>query len=233
VALNKKDGAVVWKSAVAGGGGAVYTSPILVQAAGVRQYVQTLEKTLVSVDAGTGAVLWQYDKALSSMGATIPSPIIQGDLLYASGNGKGGSTAKIKKTDDGKVVAEQVYFSPKLPTAIGGSVVTGGLLFGTTSSALLCVDFKSGELKWEEKALGAASLCVADGRLYLHGENGEVALVEPSAAGYREKGRFTPPAQPKRLNQMEKAWAYPVVAGGRLYIRDQGSLWCYDVKAAR
>jgi hypothetical protein len=81
--------------------------------------------------------------------------------------------------------------------------------------------------------LGAASLCYADGRLYLHGENGEVALVEPSPKGYREKGRFTPPDQPKRVNEMEKAWTYPVVANGRLYIRDHGMLWCYDVQAAR
>ena len=73
-------------------------------------------------------------------------------------------------------------------------------------------------------------MCFADGRLYLHGENGEMALVEPSPDGYREKGHFTPPDQPKRTEPMEKAWAYPVVAGGRLYIRDTDSLWCYDIK---
>jgi len=233
VALNRKDGAVIWKCAVPGAGGAVYTSPILIQAGGVKQYVQTLEKTMVSVEASTGTVLWHYDKALSAMGATIPSAIAQGDLVYAAGNGKGGSTAKIKKSDDGKIVAEQVYFSPKLPTAIGGAVVAGDLLFGTTAKALLCADFKTGELKWEDNAIGAASVFYADGRLYLHGENGDVALVEPNTEGYREKGRFTPPAQPKRLNQMEKAWAYPVVANGKLYLRDQAALWCYDVKSGK
>jgi outer membrane protein assembly factor BamB len=233
IALNKKDGAVIWKCAVSGGGSAAYTSPILVQAGGIRQYVQTLEKTMVGVDAATGAELWRYDKAIGTMGGNIPSPLGRGDLVYSAGNGRGGSTARIKKGDDGKIMAEQVYFSPKLPTSIGGAVVVGNLLFGTSASTLLCVDFNTGEVKWEERALGPASLCSADGRLYLHGENGDVALVEPSAAGYREKGRFTPPSQPKRLNQMEKAWAYPVIANGRLYIRDQNSLWCYDVRAVR
>ena len=95
--------------------------------------------------------------------------------------------------------------------------------------AMLCIEFTTGEVKWEDRALGSASLCYADGRLYLHGENGEVALVEPSSESYREKGRFTPTAQPGRTNQMEKAWAYPVVANGRLYIRDKAALWCYDV----
>ena len=233
VALNKKDGAVIWKSAVPGGDNAAYASPIVVEAGGVKQYVQMLEQGLVGVDAKTGAFLWRYDKAVSIYKANIPSPVTHGDLIYTGGAGKGGGAVRVKKTDDGKVVAEQVYFSPKLPTAIGGSVVVGDLLFGTTGKAMVCADFKTGELKWEENALGAASLCFADGRLYLHGENGDMALVEPTAEGYREKGRFTPPAQPKRLNQMEKAWAYPLVANGKIFLRDQAVLWCYDVKAGK
>jgi outer membrane protein assembly factor BamB len=132
---------------------------------------------------------------------------------------------------DGAVQAEQVYFDAKLPTAIGGAVKVGDQLYGTTGSGLLCVDFRSGAVKWEDQSIGTASICYADGRLYLHGENGEVALVEPSAQAYTEKGRFTPPDQPARLGPMEKAWAYPVVANGKLYLRDHGKLWCYDVKS--
>ena len=94
---------------------------------------------------------------------------------------------------DGGVVAEPLYFEAKLPTAIGGTVKVGDFLYGTTAQAMLCVDFKTGQVKWEERALGAASLCFADCRLYLHGENGEAALVEPSADGYRERGRFMRP----------------------------------------
>jgi hypothetical protein len=95
---------------------------------------------------------------------------------------------------------------------------------------MLCVEFATGEVKWEDRALGPASLCFADGRFYLHGENGEVALVEPAPDGYHEKGRFTPPDQPKRSDPMEKAWVYPVVANGQLYLRDHNVLWCYEVK---
>src|SRR5262249_31428503 len=107
----------------------------------------------------------------------------------------------------------------------------GDFLYGTTGSALLCFNFTSGDVKWEEKSLGAASLCYADGRLYIHGETGDMALAEATPGGYHETGRFTPPDQPKRINGMEKAWTYPVVANGRLFIRDHGALWCYDVKA--
>lgn len=230
VALNKKTGAVLWKSAVPGGDNASYASAIAFNAGGVKHYVQVLEKGVVGVAAKTGEFLWRYDKAISIYKATIPSPVAKGDIIFTGGAGKGGGAVRVTGKD-GKVTAEQVYFSPKLPTAIGGAVIVGDLLFGTTGQAMVCADFKTGELKREERALGAASLCVANGRLYLHGENGDVALVEASAEGYREKGRFTPPGQPKRLNAMEKAWAYPVISNARLYIRDQGVLWCFDIGA--
>src|SRR5262249_44157753 len=137
------------------------------------------------------------------------------------------------KVNNGRVEPEEMYFESKFPTAIGGAVKVGNYLYGTTAQALLCTEFETGNVKWQERALGAAPLCFAGGHLYLHGANGDVALVEPSAESYRARGRFTPPDQPKRKNEMEQAWAYPVVANGRLYLRDHGALWCYDVKAAK
>jgi outer membrane protein assembly factor BamB len=101
-------------------------------------------------------------------------------------------------------------------------------LYGTTSKALVCAEFTTGNLKWEDRSVGAGSVCYAGSCLYIHGENGEVALVEATAKTYREKGRFTPPEQPDRGNS--QAWAYPVVANGRLFIRDLSTLWCYDLK---
>jgi outer membrane protein assembly factor BamB len=124
-----------------------------------------------------------------------------------------------------------VYFSPKLPAAIGGCVLIDNDLYGTHNQGLSCLDFATGKVRWTEPGLGPASLCFADNRLFLHGENGEVALVEPSPDGYKEKGRFSPPNQPQRKGPMEKAWTYPVVANGNLYLRDHNMLWCYDVRA--
>ena len=230
VALNKNSGEIIWKCAVPGGSEAAYSSGIVVEAGGVRQYVQMLGKGLVGVAAKTGGFLWRYDKTVSKFNANIPTPLTRDGLVYSAGAGTGGGLIKLKG-NDGTVTAEQVAFSPKLPTAIGGSVLVGDYFYGTTAQTLLCTEFASGNMKWDDRALGAASLCVAEGRLYLHGENGQVALVEATPEGYREKGRFTPPNPPTRSQPMEKAWAYPVVANGRLYIRDHASLWCYDVKA--
>jgi hypothetical protein len=232
VALNKKTGEVLWKGALPEADEAAYSSVIIVEVGGVKQYVQLLQKGLVGVEAKTGKSLWRYPKAVSRYGANIPTPVAGDGYIYCGSAGTGGGAVKLKITD-ARVEAEQVYFESKLPTAIGGTVKLGDYLYGTTAQAMLCFEFKTGEVKWEDRALGAASLCYADGRLYLHGENGEVALVEPMPEAYRAKGRFTPSDSAKRVNPREKAWAYPVVANGHLYIRDHGTLWCYDVKAPK
>ena len=231
IALHKKTGEVIWKSPVPGGDEAAYASALAVEVGGIRQYVQLLQKGLVGVEAKTGKFLWRFDKPVSRYNANIPTPVFGDGVAYAGSAGTGAGAVQLKARDGG-VAAELLYFEASLPTAIGGAVKVGDYLYGTTGSALLCLEFRTGQVKWKERALGAASICYADGRLYLHGENGAVALVEASPAGYREQGRFTPPDPPKRINRMEKAWAYPVVAGGKLYLRDHGCLWCYEIRAA-
>jgi outer membrane protein assembly factor BamB len=232
VALNKKTGEVIWKCPVPGGDEAAYASAIIVEAAGARQCVQFLQKGLVSVDAKTGKFLWRYDKTAGQSPAVIITPLADKELIYSGAFRAGGGVIKLTKKGSA-IAVEELYFSPKLPVGLGGVVKVADYLFGSTGQGLQCVEFKSGEIKWEERGIGPASWLFADGRLYLHGENGDVAIIEPLPEAYREKGRFTPPEQPKRANQMEKAWSYPVIANGRLYIRDVNSLWCYDIRSGK
>ena len=234
VALNKKTGAVIWKSAIPGGEHAGYASAIVVQAAGRKQYVQFLSKGIVGVDAKTGQFLWRYAEVVKGM-AQMVTPVARDGYVYGGAQGVGGGTVRLK-ADRGGVIAEQVYFERGLPSSIGGSVLVGDYLYGTSGAGLVAVEFATGKIKWQAESIGRGSVAYADGLLFLHGENGEVALVEATPEGYREKGRFTPPAQPKRkrLGPMpEKSWTYPVIANGRLYIRDLGTLWAYDIKAGR
>jgi outer membrane protein assembly factor BamB len=228
VALNKTSGDLVWKCPVPGGDAAAYSSAILADAAGREQCVQLVQKGLIGVDARTGEFLWRWSKPTSKFNATIPTPVARGGTIYAAAAGTGAGAVKLVAKEGG-VTVEQLYFESKLPTSIGGAIALGDYLYGTTAQAMLCVEFATGKVKWEERGIGAASLCFADHRLYLHGENGEVALVEPSPEGHREKGRFTPSDRPERKDPSEKAWAYPVVANGHLYIRDHGRVWCYAV----
>jgi len=231
VALNKKTGAVIWKSAAPGGDPAGYSSAIVVQGGGRKQYVQFLGKGVVGVDAKTGQFLWRYAEP-SKGPANMPTPVARDGYIYAAAGRIGGGLVSLKASPDG-VAAEQVYFTRGLPNSIGGAVLVGDYLYGTTGDGLVAAEFSSGKIKWQAESIGGGAVLHADGHLYLHGENGDVALVEATPEGYKEKGRFTPPEQPKHRSPMEKAWAYPVVANGKLHIRDLGTLWCYDIKATK
>ncbi|MGH9628695.1 MAG: PQQ-binding-like beta-propeller repeat protein [Bryobacteraceae bacterium] len=231
VALNKKTGAVIWKSAVPGGDAAAYSSAVAINAAGRKQYVQFLDKGVVGVDAKTGEFLWRYDRT-STGPANIPTPVAQDGYVYSANARRfGGGLVQLHATGEG-VTAEEVYFERAVPNTLGGQVLLDGYLYGTNSEGLVSAEFKTGKIMWQAGSGGPGAVLYADGHLYVHGEDGDVALVEAIPESYREKGRFTPPDQPKRVRSREMAWAYPVVANGRLYIRDLGTLWCYDVKAA-
>ena len=185
-----------------------------------------LQKGVVGVDAKTGRFLWRYDKIADGDPAHIPTPVARDGFIYISRGETGGALFKVKG-DQGKFTVDPIYIKLNAPTRIGGFVLVGDYLYGTKAAGLRCIEFTTGAEKWQNKSVGPGSSCFADGRLYVHGENGDVALVEATPEAYREKGRFTPPGQPERGEA--RAWAYPVVANGRLYVRDLGVLWCYDV----
>jgi outer membrane protein assembly factor BamB len=230
VALDKRKGSVIWKSAIPGADQSAYASIISIEVDGIKQYVQFLQNGLIGVDAKSGKFLWRYNKTAAGSLANIPTPVARDGFIYNS-TGKGGAALVKLKSDKDKIIAEQVYFKKGLPNSIGGSVLLGNYLYGTTGSGLMCVEFATGEEKWRESSVAPGSVCYAGGRLYVHGESGEVALVDATPKGYREVGRFTPPSQPDRGKS--KAWAYPVVANGRLYLRDASSIWCFDVKSEK
>jgi outer membrane protein assembly factor BamB len=236
VALNKKTGAVIWKSAVPGGDPAGYASAIVVQGGGRKQYVQLLSKGIVGVDAKTGQFLWRYREAAKGP-AQYFTPVGRDGYVYGGALGVGGGLVHLKSAPGG-VAAEQVYFERGLPNGLGGAVLVGEYLYGTeiAGGELVASEFITGKMKWKAESIGRVSVAYADGLLYLHGLNGDIALADATPEAYREKGRFTPPNQPKHKQvgeYPEQAFAYPVIANGRLYIRDLGTLWAYDIKASR
>ena len=228
VALNKKTGETVWKSAVPGGDDAAYASVIIVETGSRKQYVQFLARGLVGVDARTGQFLWRYD-ATGKGNTNIPSPLASNGYIYTSQSRGPGGLVRLVAAGQG-VAAEQVYLQRGLPDSVGGSVVVGAIHYGTTGEGLVAADWATGRVLWQDAGTTGGAILYAEDRLYIHGEDGEVALAEATPDAYRQKGRFMPPDRPKQTRAaMEKAWAYPVVANGRLYIRELDSLWCYDI----
>ncbi|HSI32698.1 MAG TPA: PQQ-binding-like beta-propeller repeat protein [Tepidisphaeraceae bacterium] len=214
--------------------GAGYSSAIAIDFGGQRQYVQFTSKAVIGIAATDGKFLWRYDKPANGMGLNITTPLYLDGMIFASSAyGAGGGAVKLTKADDGSIRATELYFSKRMQNHHGGLVVVDGALYGAhggnEGGNLACLDLKTGEQLWSQRDEGRVkkgSVALADGRIYYREESGTVLLVEPSKTGYVERGRFS---QPDRTRL--PAWAHPVIANGKLYIRDQDVMYCYDVKA--
>jgi outer membrane protein assembly factor BamB len=259
VALNKLTGETIWKCALpaaaeaprpgegragggragrgggGGGSGAAYSSAIAIDFEGQRQYVQLTAKALIGVAAADGKLLWRYDKPANRASINITTPIyVDGQVFASSAYGAGGGLVKLVKDGAGGVKAEEVYFTDKMQNHHGGVVVVDGALYGASGGNeggyLACLDFKTGKVLWDarDKGRGVApkgSVALADGRIYYRTEQGAVLLIEPSTKELIERGRFE---HPDRSSAPD--WSHPVIANGKLYLRDQDVLLCYDVK---
>jgi outer membrane protein assembly factor BamB len=227
VALNKKTGELIWQSKEFTDP-VHYSSMIIEELGGVRQYIQLTPESVAGVAAADGKLLWSVRRKGNV--AVIPSPVYDdGQVYVSSGYGTGCNLFKISASG-GKFSGEQVYANKVMANHHGGVLKVGDYVYGySDAKGWTCQDFKTGEAKWQEREkMKKGSLVCADDRLYLRQEDGKgtVALIEPSPDGYKEHGRFD---QPDRSTK--NSWPHPVVIGGRLYLRDQDVLLCYNVKA--
>jgi outer membrane protein assembly factor BamB len=226
MALDKKTGETLWKAPVPESGRAHYSSVIAADVDGQREYIQFLQKGVVGVSAKDGSMLWHFEAAANRV-SNISTPIYSDHFVFAaSAYGTGGALAKI----DGGSKAEVVYATKKMKNHHGGIILVDGYLYGANGGngetpSLVCLDFKTGNVMWEEQKAGKGSLAYADGCLYYRDENGPILLIEANPQKYVELSRFNQPERSKA-----KAWPHPVLANGKLYLRDQNVLFCYDVK---
>jgi outer membrane protein assembly factor BamB len=225
VALDKKSGDTVWKCEVPKGGDrAEYSSVVVADVGGQKQYIQFLHGGVVGVKASDGTFLWRYDHPANGT-ANCSTPVYHdGRVFAASAYGQGGGQARVPG-DAARSKAEEVYFVKEMQNHHGGMVLVDGYLYGEGGGQLYCVDFKTGEIMWHERQPGKGSIAYADGRLYYRSEGGPVTLVEANPKKYVERGRFETPK-----GGSGPAWAHPVLANGKLYLRHADVLFCYDVK---
>jgi len=231
VALDKRTGDVLWKCAVEAGGGAAYASPIVATIAGTKQVVQYVRSTMVGVDAATGKLLWTFNRTSDPRtGSNIGTPVVYKDGVYGAASLVGAGLATVAKNGE-SFTATSAYFDRTLPSAIGGIVRIGEYGYGANGQTFVCFDWATGTVKWSERGVGAGAMIVADNRIFLRKEGGEVALIEPSPEGFKGRGNFLPDGHAQRGRA--ESWAYPALSDGRLYIRDGAKLWVYDVRAGK
>lgn len=228
VALNKLTGELVWQTGEFTDE-AQYSSLVPVTIAEVPQYVQLTMASVAGVAASDGKLLWRAPR--KGAVAVIPTPIIKQDQVYVtSGYGIGCTSFKVTKEGAG-FTSRQLYANRVLENHHGGAILLGDHVYGhDESKGWTCQRFETGAAVWQEKTkLRKGSILYADNRFYLREESEEsshVALIEATPKAYVELGRFQPPDRSGK-----QAWPHPVIANGRLYLRDQDLLLCYDIKA--
>jgi outer membrane protein assembly factor BamB len=238
VALNKKTGAMIWQTAAPdlgtrGQDGAGYASIVISNAGKVKQYVTIAGRGLISVAADDGRLLWNYNKIANGT-ANIPTPIVKGDYVFGStGYDDGGSALiKVSAGRGGKLTATEVWYkeSNQLQNHHGGVVLIGNHLFlghGHNNGFPACVEFLTGKDVWRPgrgPGSGSAALAVAGDKLYFRYEDGTMALMDANPRKFALKGTF------KIKTVHSQSWSHPVIFEGKLYLRDQNDLHCYDIK---
>jgi outer membrane protein assembly factor BamB len=225
LALDKKTGDVLWRTKPLTDS-AAYSSVVPADMGKVHQYVQLTDAHVFGVAANDGRVLWEA--ARKGATAVVPTPIVYSNYVYVTSGYNVGCNLFRVETAGGGFRAEQVYANKALDNHHGGVIRIGEHIYGHSDrNGWVCQNLKSGEVVWSSKQLPKGALAYADGHFYLRSESGKgtVALIEAIPTAYREKGRFH---QPDRSGA--NSWAHPVVANGKLYLRDQDILLCYDVK---
>ncbi len=235
VALDQNSGEEVWRATIPrlgnnGVDGAAYSSVVVSHATGRKQYVQQVGRGVVGIDAQTGEFLWGYNRVANDV-ANIAAPIISGDYVFVStGYHTGSALLKIIEKD-GRLAAEEVFFlrGRELQNHHGGLILHEGHIYtghGHNKGLPVCLNLETGDFAWNNirnDGKSSAAIAFADGHLYFRYQNGLMVLIEATPDEYREKSSFMIP------DVKRESWSHPVISGGRLYLKEQDRLHCYDI----
>jgi len=229
VALDKKTGRPIWTCPMKGDRGAGHSSIVVSRPKGRKVYVQTTGAGAFAVDAETGRFQWAYP--IDQTTAVIPTPIVRDDLVFFSaGYKRGGALLRQVPGADGGVTVQEVYpLKKELANKHGGIVLVGDHLYGDSDDAGIpfCAELMTGDVVWKKRGSGkgSASVTAADGHLYVRFSDGTLALAKADPAAYEEVASFKIPGSDGR-----PSWSHSVILDGRLYLREQDRILCYDLR---
>jgi len=238
VALDKLTGRDIWRAAFDrfgrnGADGAGYSSIVISNGGGVKQYVQLMGRGLVSIRASDGWFMWGNNTVANSV-ANIATPVVNGDYVFAStGYDTGAVLVQLSNDGKGRVNATEKYFldAGTLQNHHGGFVLIDGVVYGghgQSNGFPFALDLMSGKMLWDRArgaGTGSAAVTAADGHLYFRYQDGTMALIAVNPKQYQLKSTFKIPT-----TGTPPSWSHPVVTGGRLYLREQDALYAHNIK---
>jgi outer membrane protein assembly factor BamB len=218
VAYNKLSGAPVWKSL---NDTQAYVSPMLVTLAGKRQILVETANRVVGLAVEDGSLLWETSWN-TDMGINCSQPIVidANRFFLSSGYGKGAALVEITSSGGG-LTAHKVWENSSMKNKFNSSVLYEGNVYGLDEGILTCVDVTTGERKWKGGRYGFGQVILASGHLVVITDTGELVLVKATPDKHTEVAKFS---------AIEgKTWNYPAIAEGRLLVRIQTQMACFDL----
>ena len=217
-AYNKMTGAPIWKSL---NDTQAYVSPMLATLAGKRQILVETANRVVGLAPEDGSLLWEtgWD---TSMGINCSQPLVvdANRIFLSSGYGKGAALVEITASNDG-FSARKVWENSSMKNKFNSSVLYNGNIYGLDEGILTCVEINSGERRWKGGRYGYGQVLLANGHLIVITDTGELVLVKATPDKHTEVAKFS---------AIEgKTWNYPAIAGGRLLVRNQTQMACFDL----
>ncbi len=238
LALNKKTGEKIWQSkpvtrtlesdgSVTAAASRNYSSVLPIEWNNQRQYIQLTEHAVVSLHPETGEVIWE--SLWRGKTAVIPSPIFdEGQVYVTSGYNVGSKLIKIGEDNS----ASEVWYTKDMQNHHGGVIKVGDFFYGTNNQTLVCQSAKDGKKVWATRQIQKGCLGYADGLFYhVQETNGKVTLFDASQKNLAIKSSFVLSPQTERRAGKGMIWTHPVIVNGKLYLRDQNIIYCYDVKS--
>ena len=219
VALKKTDGSLIWKTQSDEPG---YSSAVLHTIGTIQEAIVFTAQRALGVDVNDGRLLWSYDR-VANRTANIATPIARRNRVFLSSDYGTGAALLSLGADGNKVTVSEIYFTNDMRNHHASSVLVGDYLYGFSSSILTAMQFDTGKVAWRDRSVGKGSVVVADNQLYLFSEQGVVGLADVNPSLYVERGRF------QLKTGSLPTWSHPVVSGGKLFLRDQDTIYAYSV----
>jgi outer membrane protein assembly factor BamB len=224
VAYDLASGNQKWKWDAEGPG---YASPVVMTAGGVKQIVTLTEKSAVGIGAADGKLLWSVPFAPKGMSYNAATPLVAGDTVIVTGQGRGTKALKIEKKGEA-FAATEIWSNPEIAVQFNTPVLKDGQIFGLTDkSSLFCLNAQDGKTAWTDSAKrgagrGFGAIVDAGSELMLLPDNSELLVYKPDAKQFAQVAAIKVADTP--------TIAHPVLAGKAIYIKDQENLACYSVE---
>ena len=216
LALDKSNGKNIWKT---GAGNNGYSSGVPVTLDGKEIIVMFGYQGVGGIVASTGEKLWEFPWTTDPE-VNAADPVILGNKIFiTSGYGKGCALIQVENNK-----ASQLWKSKKMRNQLSGPVLYEGYLYGIDDNKLVCMEFNTGTVQWTDKSSGKGSLMIADGKLIVISEKGNLMIASASPKEFKVISQA-------RVLRGGECWSMPILANGRIYVRNsKGDVACVDVK---